>query len=141
MFHPSSDNRLACAPPSAPGAIFRRQIPTLGKAMVACQQMGVRACLPWSLSVFFTLVLVMCTIKPSHLLDDQGRFKRMGVSDQRDTSILAAPTIAFVLATSAIFFPLVASMSRFSVPMECVPNASGYSASAPAPRSAWPYRP
>lgn len=71
----------------------------------------VRKSLTWSLAIYFALALVVCAMKPRHLVDDNGQLKTLGVSSPETMSIFAAPVVAAMLATSAVFIPLVTQLS------------------------------
>jgi len=73
---------------------------------------GVHESLPWTLALFFSLAMALCALKPAFLLDEERRFKRLGVSDPDSTSILAAPTVAFVVAVVSVFIPMTAAIAN-----------------------------
>ena len=99
------------------------QNPALEKVMRVCA--SVHESLPWTLALFFSLAMALSTLKPSFLLDDEKRFKRLGVSDPETTSIFAAPTVAFVIAVVSVFLPLTAAVAN----IDC-------SVALPSPRGA-----
>ena len=86
------------------------QNPALEKVMRVCA--SVQESLPWTLALFFSLAMALCALKPSFLIDDERRFRRLGVSDPETTSIFAAPTLAFVVAVVSVFLPLTAAVAN-----------------------------
>lgn len=74
--------------------------------------MSMRAApLATAFALFILAALLIFAARPSHMLDDEGRYRAFGVSDLRRSSVFAAPVIVVVVATASLFAPLVYELS------------------------------